>query len=350
MHFLVTGHTGFKGSWLTLMLNRLGHTVSGLALNPEPESLFVRARVEELVTTDVRGDIRDASTTVETFALVQPDVVIHLAAQPLVRESYERPRETIETNVMGTLNVLEASTRSPNIKALLVVTTDKVYRNVSRATGYEEAEALGGDDPYSASKAMADILSFAWARSFPGASTAIGRAGNVIGGGDYSRDRLVPDIVSAFQAGESVRLRYPQAVRPWQHVADCLNGYLAIVRNLLDPASQKQDGEAWNIGPGLDSFKTVAELTELVAHLWNGHCAWEEDNAAHPHEAQLLALDASRAHDHLGWRNHLDFEESVAWTVDWYSAAARGVDPREITESQIDAFLERSGATPLTAL
>ena len=350
MHFLVTGHTGFKGSWLSIMLSRLGHTVSGLALDPEPASLFVSARVTDLLSNDIRSDIRDPAATCDAVSVVQPDVVIHLAAQPLVRESYLRPRETVETNVNGTLNVLEASTSTPSVRALLVVTTDKVYRNVGRVAGYAEDEPLGGEDPYSASKAMADILTFAWATSFPTVPTAIGRAGNVIGGGDYSTDRLVPDIVAAFESGNSVQLRYPEAVRPWQHVADCLNGYLSIVRDMLRPTSADQSVQAWNIGPGPDSFKTVAELTDTMSRLWDGPSVWEADNASHPHEAQILALDATRAHERLGWSNQLDFAESVAWTVDWYAAVAQGADPLEITFAQIDAFFERTNANPLAGV
>jgi len=343
MHVLITGHTGFKGAWLTLLLHRLGHQVSGLALDPEPQSLSRQARVHELLAVDTRADVRDASAVSQAFNHVQPDVVIHLAAQPLVRESYARPRETIETNVMGTMNVLEASSSLSDLQALLVITTDKVYRNVGRVAGYAEDEPLGGDDPYSASKAMADILSYSWATSFPGVPTAIARAGNVIGGGDYSRDRLVPDIVAAFQAGRPAQLRYPEAVRPWQHVLDCLNGYLAIIDHMLQTTDVTLTPQTWNIGPGRDSFKTVAELADFMSELWQGSSTWEVDEGEHPHEAHLLALDATRAGDRLGWKNTLDFTASVTWTTDWFKATQQGRDPRDVTGDQIEAFLQGTG-------
>ena len=339
MHVLVTGHTGFKGAWLALLLHHLGHEVSGFALDPEPRSLFHQARVHELLAIDIRADIRDITAVSQALNHTQPDVVIHLAAQPLVRESYVKPRETIETNVVGTMNILEACSLLPNLQALLVITTDKVYRNVGRRDGYSEYEPLGGDDPYSASKAMADILSFSWATSFRGVPTAIARAGNVIGGGDYSRDRLVPDIIAAFQAGHPARLRYPQAVRPWQHVLDCLNGYLAIIEHMLRSSDAASDPEAWNIGPGSESFKTVAELAGLMSRLWPEPSSWEIDGGDHPHEAHLLALDATRAADRLGWENRLDFEVSVKWTVNWYSAVQQGRDVRHVTVEQIRSFL-----------
>ncbi len=343
MHVLITGHTGFKGAWLTLLLNRLGHEVSGFALDPEPQSLFHQARVHELLAVDTRADVRDITAVSQAFNHAEPDVVIHLAAQPLVRESYSKPRETIETNVMGTMNILETSSSLPNLQALLVITTDKVYRNVGRVAGYAEHEPLGGDDPYSASKAMADILSYSWATSFPGVPTAIARAGNVIGGGDYSRDRLVPDIIAAFQAGRPARLRYPQAVRPWQHVLDCLNGYLAIIDHMLQATDPTLRAQTWNIGPGSDSFKTVAELANLMSELWPAPSTWEVEEGDHPHEAHLLALDATRAGERLGWVNYLDFEVSVAWTTDWYKTIQKGRDPRDVTGDQIEAFLRASG-------
>jgi len=339
MHILITGHTGFKGAWLTLMLDQLGHEVSGIALDPESASLFNQARVHDLLASDMRVDVRDASALTRAFHQAQPDVVVHLAAQPLVRESYLRPRETFETNVIGTLNVMEASSSLSNLQALLVITTDKVYRNAGRVAGYAEDEPLGGDDPYSASKAMADILTYSWATSFPGVPTAIARAGNVIGGGDYSRDRLVPDVIAAFQDHRPVRLRYPQAVRPWQHVLDCLSGYLTIINHLFAVKDATVDPQAWNIGPGPDNFKTVADLTALMSDLWQGTPSWQVDDGHHLHEAQLLALDASRARNELGWKNHLDFESSVKWTVDWFSKTQQGDDPRVVTEEQIDAFL-----------
>lgn len=334
MHYLVTGHTGFKGSWLTALLAGRGHTVSGLSLNPVPGSLFETARIPELLESDLRVDIRDASATVEAIASVNPDVVIHMAAQPLVRESYREPRATFETNVMGTLNVIEGVQQADTVKAHLVITTDKVYRNVNQEAGYVESDALGGDDPYSSSKAMADLLTQSWIKSFPGVPTAIARAGNVIGGGDVSADRLFPDLLNSYAAGSAPVLRYPHSVRPWQHVLDCLNGYTAIVDALLDGRGL---GE-WNIGPGRGSFVDVATIADLVQHLTASPIGWTLDGGNNPHEAGLLALDASRAESELGWRNKLSFEDSVSWTVAWDRNSRGGTDPRDVTLAQIADF------------
>lgn len=335
MHYLVTGHTGFKGAWLTLLLNHRGHQVSGLALDPVPNALFTRARLEDLLDRDLRVDIRDAAATADAIASVAPDVVIHMAAQPLVRESYREPRYTFETNVMGTLNVIEAVQKVPSVKAHVVITTDKVYRNVNQEAGYVESDALGGADPYSASKAMADLLVQSWVHSFPGVPTATVRAGNVIGGGDVCEGRLLPDLINAFAAGESPMLRYPDSVRPWQHVLDCLNGYLTITDALLDGSVS---GGEWNFGPGRDSFVDVAHVAELVASMYDTSARWVRDEGDHPHEAGLLALDASKAEGELGWRNRLTFTQSVEWTVAWEKATTAGTDARVATAEQIAAF------------
>jgi len=215
MHYLITGHTGFKGAWLTIWLESLGHEVSGISLDPLSGSLFETANLSDLLANDFRLDIRDAPAVRATISKTSPDVVFHMAAQPLVRESYKDPRGTFETNVMGTLNVLEAVSATPSVKAHVVITTDKVYRNVNQVAGYKETDPLGGDDPYSASKAMADILTHSWVTSFGGPPTAIARAGNVIGGGDVSPDRLLPDLLTSYSAGIAPTLRYPEAVRPW---------------------------------------------------------------------------------------------------------------------------------------
>jgi CDP-glucose 4,6-dehydratase len=342
MHFLLTGHTGFKGSWMTMLLAELGHTVSGVALDPEPRSLFVQARVQEMLTHDVRSDIRDPASMREALETCAPDVLVHMAAQPLVRESYRDPRGTVETNVVGTMNVLDAASLQASLQAQLIVTTDKVYRNVGHAAGYREDEPLGGDDPYSASKAMADILTQSWVASFPSPPTAVARAGNVIGGGDYSRERLVPDLIAALTRGDRPRLRYPGAIRPWQHVLDCLNGYLEIVRYLTDSTVSSSKTTVWNVGPGKDSFVTVGEFSSLIGRIWGDTEGWELEPGDHPEEAEVLALDASKARDELGWHSHLDFEKAVTWTVDWYLAVARGEDARRESQSQIHEFLLRT--------
>jgi CDP-glucose 4,6-dehydratase len=336
VHYLVTGHTGFKGAWLTLLLVSRGHRVSGLALDPVAGSLFKRAALEGELVHDFRVDIRDAKATAAAVSAAAPDVVVHMAAQSLVRESYRDPRNTHETNVIGTLSVLEAVAATPSVRAHVVVTTDKVYRNNDQEVGYVETDALGGDDPYSASKAMADLLTQSWIRSFPGAPTAIARAGNVIGGGDISRDRLMPDLTAAYAQGQTPRLRFPHAVRPWQHVLDCLNGYLTLADALLAGSGQ---GE-WNFGPGRDSFIEVGQVATRVAELWGDGAQWELDDAKHPHEANLLALNTSKAERELGWHNRLGFHDALTWTVNWERSVCEGANPHTVTREQIAAFAE----------
>ncbi len=337
MHYLVTGHTGFKGAWLTMMLANAGHRVSGISLDPVEGALYEVARVGELVDHDFRLDIRDAESVRTALADTSPDVVIHMAAQPLVRESYASPRWTMETNVMGTFNVLDAVAATESVAAQVIITTDKVYRNVNQVAGYVESDALGGHDPYSASKAMADLLTQSWTASFPGCPTAIARAGNVIGGGDVSTDRLLPDLLHAFSTGRTAEIRFPDAVRPWQHVLDCLNGYAMLAEAVLagDGAGQ------WNFGPGPESFVTVGAVADLAAGMWGDGAAWQPTPGDHPHEAELLALDATKARTELGWRDRLTFVESLEWTVDWTSRAAKGEDARALCESQLRAFLSR---------
>jgi CDP-glucose 4,6-dehydratase len=335
MHYLITGHTGFKGAWLTLMLRSAGHQVSGFALDPEPGSIFEQAHLADFLEFDIRADIRDFESLKAGFSTVQPDAVFHLAAQPLVRESYLSPRETIETNVMGTMNVIDASRSVGSVAGLVVITTDKVYRNVNQVAGYLEGDALGGHDPYSASKAMADILTQSWIASFPGLPISIARAGNVIGGGDVCKDRLFPDLMSGFAAGSVVPLRYPAAVRPWQHVLDCLQGYMILMERTLSNSLPFSD---WNFGPGPASFKTVAEMADLAASKWGGGAQWNNIDGDHPHEAGLLALDATRARTELNWNDRLDFDSAVSWTVDWYKSASLGEQPLELTQQQISNF------------
>lgn len=348
MRILVTGHTGFKGSWLTLLLASRGHEVSGIALDPPAGGLFEAARVHELMAGDHRLDIRDADRLAEAVKSVDPELVLHLAAQPLVRESYLDPRATVDTNVMGTLNVLEALRGAASLRAAIIVTTDKVYRNVGRLDGYGEDAALGGDDPYSASKAMADILTQCWVTSFPDAPTAIARAGNVIGGGDVSKDRLLVDLIAGFAADAPVRIRYPDAVRPWQHVLDCLAGYLALAGALL----RGEEAGAWNFGPDPGGFQTVREIADVSAASWGAGARWIDDSAAmHPHEAALLTLDPGKAQRALGWRNILPFPASVDWTIDWYKSVAEGRDAREVAAEQLDRYLALDPDAPwITAL
>ena len=334
MRVLITGHTGFKGAWLSLWLTQQGHDVFGFALDPEPGSLFERAQVGSLMHKDGRGDVRDAPLVIGVVREFRPDVVVHMAAQSLVRPSYDNPRWTVETNVLGTLAVLETVSAVESVKAALVVTTDKVYRNVDRLDGYTESDALGGHDPYSASKAMADILTSSWVSSFPGTAVAIARAGNVIGGGDINVDRLMPDVMRALKSGLSVQLRYPSAVRPWQHVLDCLAGYLVLTEALLSGEGQG----AWNFGPEPAAFRTVQETADLATQIWGSGQAWVADAGEHPHEAEMLTLDASRARSELGWRDRLDYQEAIEWTVEWEKRVHEGESAREVSLKQIAQF------------
>ena len=339
MHVLVTGHTGFKGAWLSLLLRERGFDVSGIALDPDPGSLFEVAQIGDVLRQDIRQDIRDRDATMSAIRRVAPEVVIHMAAQPLVRRSYVEPRLTMESNVMGTLSVLEGIEAAGTVGAAVMVTTDKVYRNVGRGDGYEEADALGGRDPYSASKSMADILVASWAASFDTCPMAVARAGNVIGGGDVSSDRLVPDLIRGFASGDPVRLRNPEAIRPWQHVLDCLNGYLLLVDALGSGAGIG----AWNFGPDVSSFRTVRDVADRAARTWGHGAGWIPDDGEHPHEEAVLTLNAQRARRELGWRDALDFDEAVGWTVDWYRRVEDGASPLDVTQGQIKEYESHIG-------
>lgn len=348
MRYLVTGHTGFKGSWLSYALARQGHEVFGYSLPAEKGTLFEVAEIQNYLHGQLLGDIRDSEQVREYLQQVSPDVVIHMAAQPLVRESYREPRYTLETNVIGTLNMVEAVNSTPSVQAHIVVTTDKVYKNINQQEGYVENDPLGGDDPYSSSKAMADLLVQSWSKSFSGPLTAIARAGNVIGGGDYSRERLFPDIVASLSRGETLTLRYPNAVRPWQHVLDCLNGYTMLANAMVESPSKFESGSAWNFGPDYSSFVPVGEVSKLATNLWGSDQSWVTEGAPEFHEAGLLALDASKAKDVLGWKNHLPFNNAVDWTIAWYHQVHSGAaTPSSAMASQLDAFLDLERGTDL---
>jgi len=334
MRFLVTGHTGFKGAWLTVLLNKRGHEVHGISLDPVEHSLFESAGIRNILAKDIRCDIRDSSMLQSAFKKIDPDVVIHMAAQSLVRNSYQDPMGTFETNVNGTLNVLNATQTLKNVGAQLIVTTDKVYKNINKTQGYSESDCLGGHDPYSASKAMADIATQSWVSSFGGPPTAIARAGNVIGGGDIATDRLIPDLMNAFAAGATPKLRFPQAVRPWQFVLDCLNGYLLVIDSLLVGQGQG----AWNFGPLSKDIRTVADVAEGVGELWGVNDKWKSDSKVNPHEAELLLLDTSKARVELCWNDKLNFEQSISWTTNWYKQVNQGMTPIEATTKDVNNF------------
>ena len=289
---------------------------------------------EHIYENDFRMNITEYSEIMNCFEFIQPDVVIHLAAQPLVRESYRDPVTTYDTNIQGTLNILKATSKTKTVKAQLIITTDKVYKNVNKREGYVESEILRGHDPYSSSKAVADLLTQAWVRSVKSCPTAIARAGNVIGGGDVSSERLIPDLINSYSNNSVPTLRFPNAVRPWQHVLDCLNGYLILVDKLLTG-----NGEgAWNFGPAENEIHTVAEVSNLVGEIWGVEKSWVKDNGDHPHEAGLLNLNSSKARSQLHWKDKLGFEESVRWTTDWYKDVYSGLSPIEATKRNIENF------------
>lgn len=334
MHFLITGHTGFKGTWLSQLLKSRGFKVSGISLDPISGSLFNSINPEDIYENDFRINITEYSKVMNCFEFIQPDVVIHLAAQSLVRESYRNPVITYDTNISGTLNVLSATSRTKSVKAQLIITTDKVYENVNKREGYIESETLGGHDPYSSSKAVADLLTQSWVRSVKSCPTAIARAGNVIGGGDVSSERLIPDLINSYSNNSVPALRFPNAVRPWQHVLDCLNGYLVLVDILL---TGKGEG-AWNFGPAENEIRTVAEVSNLVGEIWGVEKSWVKDNGDHPHEAGLLNLNSSKARSRLNWKDKLGFEESIRWTTEWYKNVYSGLSPIEATKRNIENF------------
>ena len=333
MHYLVTGHTGFKGSWLCMLLISRGHKVSGMSLDPEKNSLFNLAKLETKVD-DYRLDIRNYEGVLKVFNDTKPDVIVHLAAQSLVLRSYKDPVNTFETNVQGTLNVLRASSKTGSVKAQLIITTDKVYKNIHKLSGYAETDSLGGDDPYSASKAMADILTQSWAKSFASAPTAIARAGNVIGGGDYCEDRIMPDLVSSFLLGKVPILRKPNAVRPWQHVLDCLNGYLILIEKLII----NKEFDVWNFGPETINYRTVEDLAKLAAELWGIEFNWELSTNSDFKETDFLTLDSSKARSELNWKDKLNFTESVNKSITWYKDLSKGFNPLELMLRDIKDF------------
>ena len=340
----LTGHTGFKGGWLALWLHRLGAKVFGYALDPDTEPcFFASARVGEVLEADVRGDVRDLDALRRAMEEARPDVVIHMAAQPLVRRSYRQPVETYATNVMGTVHVLEAARALPSVQQILVVTSDKCYENRERARGYREDEPLGGLDPYSSSKACAELVTAAYRRSFfaNGSRIALAsaRAGNVIGGGDWAEDRLIPDMVRAWMRGEPVRIRHPEAVRPWQHVLEALHGYLVLMAHMArDPARYST---AWNFGPDEADARSVAWMVARFAEAW-GAGKWVPDRGEHPPEAGLLRLDCAKAKRALGWRPRLDADTRVRWTAEWYRAFQKGMDMHAFSLEQIQAFEARA--------
>jgi CDP-glucose 4,6-dehydratase len=331
MHYLITGHTGFKGAWLSMMLKAKGNKVSGVSLAAEKSSIFNLSNLEDIFESNTIKDIRNISNS--DLPSMDIDVVIHLAAQPLVKTSYDFPVETFQTNVIGTLNILEL-TKNLKPKATLIITTDKVYKNTSKKSGYIESDPLGGSDPYSASKAAADIATQSWRSSYGDHPIAIARAGNVIGGGDFSDNRLLPDLINSFIQNKQPKLRYPEAIRPWQHVLDCLNGYLTLIDKQID---ESVNGE-WNFSPPVSPTHTVAEVATLATKFWGSEQNWISDSVEHKSETDMLILDSSKARKELSWREKLSFEESISWTVDFYKEVNNGKNQRSVLEAQINKY------------
>lgn len=341
----LTGHTGFKGAWLLLMLQALGAEVYGLSLEPPTEpSLFELLGLANACHHRV-GDIRDRATVEAAMLAADPEVVLHLAAQPLVRSSYADPVGTYATNVMGTVHVLDACRRAASLRSAVMITTDKCYENNGWVWGYRENDRLGGHDPYSNSKAACELAIDAYRRSYfaasdharHGVSLASARAGNVIGGGDFALDRLVPDAVRAFAAGTPLMIRNPLAIRPWQHVLEPLLGYLQLAA--LGFTNPGKAASGWNFGPPTGESAPVARVADVLAGLWGPGAAWRQDPDEHPHEAATLKLDPTKAQVELGWRPRLSLPDALALTADWYRAHAANEDLAALTRRQIADYL-----------
>ncbi len=341
---LLIGHTGFKGSWLSLWLQSMGAQVVGYALAPPTNpSLFEVANIGKGMTSII-GDIRDLERLRAVFAEHQPEIVIHMAAQSLVRYSYANPVETYSTNVMGTVNLLDAVRGTDRVKVVVNVTSDKCYENREWAWGYRENEAMGGYDPYSNSKGCAELVTAAYRNSYfhpekyqqHGVALASARAGNVIGGGDWADDRLIPDIVRAIVQGKPVNIRNPHAIRPWQHVLEPLSGYLVLAQKLYEEGATCAEG--WNFGPNDEDAKPVQWIVENLTQAWGNGASWVLDGGNHPHEAHYLKLDCSKAKARLDWHPRWHLQDALNAIIEWHRAHQDGKDMRELTLRQINAY------------
>jgi len=341
----ITGHTGFKGSWLCMWLNAMEAEVTGYALHPPTKpSLFEICKIDQLVTSII-GDVRDREKLKQCMQEAKPDIVIHMAAQPLVRDSYKNPVETYEINIMGTVHLLEAVRNCPGVKAIVNVTTDKCYDNKEWIWGYRENEAMGGYDPYSSSKGCAELVTSAYRNSFfnpkdyekHGVALASARAGNVIGGGDWANDRLIPDCISALIENRPIHIRSPHAIRPWQHVLEPLCGYLSLSEQLYKNGSIYAEG--WNFGPADNDVKTVGWIVVKICSLWPDKAVYEVDNGDQPHEANYLKLECSKAKTRLNWHPRWSIEETLHKIIEWTLAYKEGKVMREICLAQIDEYI-----------
>jgi CDP-glucose 4,6-dehydratase len=343
---LITGHTGFKGSWLAIWLRELGAEVVGVALDPVTNrDNFVLSKIGEKLRADIRSDIRDANKLKQIFAEYKPEIVFHLAAQPLVRLSYDIPVETYEVNVMGTINVLEAIRATDSVKVGIMITTDKCYENKEQIWGYRENEAMGGYDPYSSSKGAAEIAISSWRRSFfnpneffkHGKSIASVRAGNVIGGGDWAIDRIIPDCIKAIEANKTIEIRSPKSIRPWQHVLEPLSGYMLLATKMWNEPTKYCEG--WNFGPRTESIANVWEVASLLIKYYGNGTLTDISNPNDLHEAKLLMLDISKAKFSLGWEPRTDLQQCIKLVADWYKRY-NNEDVYSLCIEQINHFTE----------
>jgi len=336
----ITGHTGFKGGWLALWLSSLGAEIKGYSLEPLTNpNLFEVARVSEKIESEI-GDIRDFEKLNNCIRKFNPEIIIHMAAQPLVRYSYRNPVETYSTNVMGTVNVLESGRNCPNLRVFVNITTDKCYENTNNSKGYVESDPMGGFDPYSSSKGCAELVTSSYLRSFY-ESNNIGlasvRAGNILGGGDWSEDRLIPDILHALNTNSAVSIRNPKSTRPWQHVLEPLSGYLILAKKLFDNPASFSSG--WNFGPEESGVKSVGWVLEnIISKVKNG--SWQLDTGDNPHEAKLLMLDISKAKNYLNWQPTWNLDHTLTQVLNWNDAWLSGKDMQKITLQQINEFVE----------
>jgi CDP-glucose 4,6-dehydratase len=341
---LITGHTGFKGSWLSLLLHKLGSDVHGYALEPPTNpSLFKEAGIKEIINSNL-GDIRDFNNLLEVLKFVKPEIVIHMAAQSLVRESYKNPLETYSVNVMGTVTLLEAIRQINGVKVFINVTSDKCYENREWVWGYRENEPMGGYDPYSNSKGCSELITEAYRNSFfnrneykkHGVAVASVRAGNVIGGGDWAEDRLIPDFIRAISKGKEIKIRNPYAIRPWQHVLEPLTGYLILAENLYNIGPEF--AEAWNFGPDDTDIRNVEWIARTFCDLWGNGSSFILDTEPQPHEAGYLKLDCSKAKTKLGWSPKWDLNTTLKYIVEWNKSYLSGDNMREVTLEQIETY------------
>jgi CDP-glucose 4,6-dehydratase len=344
----LTGHTGFKGAWTSFVLRQLGAKIFGFSLPPDQESgLFVRGRLASDIHHAI-GDVRDLNALHAALSSSHPSIVIHMAAQSLVRRSYVEPLETYGTNVMGTANLLEAVRRVQGIQAVVIVTSDKCYENTGSIWAYRETDPMGGADPYSSSKGCAELVTSAYRHSFFSGNQrpkiASARAGNVIGGGDWAQDRLVPDAIRAFMADKALEIRNPAAVRPWQHVLDPVCAYLSLAQRLMEPENSLDEG--WNFGPAAASNVPVRTVIKGLIKRWGAPARWTQDRRDHPQEAHFLSLDCTKARLRLGWQPVLELEDALDLTVEWYRAFAAGDDVRSVTLEQIGKVLSQGLRQP----